>query len=231
MISKLSIITVVYNDKIGFSKTIKSVIEQKLFFPAIEYIVIDGGSRDGTAQLIINYSSEIDCWVSEPDNGIYHAMNKGLVRATGDAILFLNAGDYFVGNVLSNLKIAPVFLKVKYIDIFNRFLNRPIVNERFGISNCHQGIIFENRGISYDENFSICADYKYFLDHGYSSKIHTIESDGFVFFDAVGVSSQKIKERDRQIFEIRKIYFGLFVALSYELKPFLKRCIRLLLGK
>ncbi|EZI26214.1 MULTISPECIES: glycosyltransferase [Pseudomonas] len=231
MMVKLSIITVVYNDRAGFIKTANSVAEQRSFYPNIEYIVIDGGSRDGTADAIAEASSGIDYWVSEPDKGIYDAMNKGIQAATGSGLLFLNAGDYFVGDVLSTFRTAPAFLPVKYIDILGRFRNRPIENPRTGISNCHQGIIFEAKAIEYDCSYDICADYKYFLEHGYDNKIIKLSSSGYVFFDAVGVSAQRVYERDRQIFDIRRQHFGLAVALIYESLPFLKRCIRIILRK
>ncbi|WP_106804770.1 glycosyltransferase [Pseudomonas sp. S5D5] len=227
----LSIITVVFNDRLGFVKTANSVFEQRQFYPGIEYIVIDGGSTDGTVEAIEQLSDGIDYWVSERDSGIYDAMNKGWRAANGNALLFLNAGDYFVGDVLSSLQVAPAFLPVKYVDIFGRFRNRPVVNQRSGISNCHQGIVFEAKSIAYDCTYDICADYKYFLEHGYSNKISMLPSKGHVFFDAVGVSATRVRERDRQIFDIRCQYFGTLVASVYELKPWLKRVVRSILGK
>lgn len=228
---KLSIITVVYNDLVGFIRTAESVVAQREFYSNIEYIVIDGGSSDGTADALQNSLMSIDYWVSEPDLGIYDAMNKGIHAATGEALLFLNAGDYFVGDVLSSFCSAPSFLPVRYIDILGRFRKRPIENPRVGISNCHQGIVFEVKSIEYDCTYDICADYKYFLDHGYDDKVPVLPSSGYVFFDAVGISAQRITERDRQIFKIRRDRFGLVAAFIYESVPFLKRCVRAVLGK
>ena len=90
---KFSIITVVYNASTVLKKTILSVINQT--YNHIEYIVVDGGSSDGTAELIRQYQSGLHYWISEPDKGIYDAMNKGLRVATGDYVWFLNAGDTF----------------------------------------------------------------------------------------------------------------------------------------
>jgi len=88
---KFSIITVVYNASQVLEKTLLSVINQT--YNHIEYIIIDGGSTDGTVDMIKQYASGINYWVSEADKGIYDAMNKGLREATGDYVWFLNAGD------------------------------------------------------------------------------------------------------------------------------------------
>lgn len=228
---KLSIITVVYNNRAGLEKTIASVIEQKKNIDNIEYIIIDGASTDGSTDVINNYSSNIDIYISEPDSGIYNAMNKGIRLATGDGLLFLNSGDYFMGDVLNNKITIPSFIPVKYINIFGMFRNRPFDNVRLGIPNCHQGIIFERKGVLYDENYTICADYKYYLDHKYPSKLSVLNCKGYVFFDAVGLSSKKINERDEQIFKIRKEYFGKITGYLFEVWPFTKRLIRFFLKK
>ena len=88
---KVSIITVVYNNNKTISDAIESVINQS--YKNIEYIVIDGGSTDGTVDVVKDYGSRIDKFISEPDNGIYDAMNKGVRLATGDVIGFINSDD------------------------------------------------------------------------------------------------------------------------------------------
>ncbi|CAA6814169.1 MAG: Glycosyl transferase [uncultured Campylobacterales bacterium] len=89
----ISIITVVYNDKVGIKRTIKSVLNQT--YKNIEYVIVDGNSNDGTLDIIKKYQDSIDFWMSENDEGIYDAMNKGIQSAKGDFIQFLNAGDIF----------------------------------------------------------------------------------------------------------------------------------------
>ena len=88
---KLSIITINYNNREGLKRTIESVVNQT--FTDFEWILIDGGSTDGSKELIEQYSNRFSYWVSEPDNGIYNAMNKGLRAAKGDYLQFLNSGD------------------------------------------------------------------------------------------------------------------------------------------
>lgn len=90
---KYSIITINFNHKEGLRKTIESVISQT--FNDFEYIIIDGGSTDGSVDVIREYSDKIDYWVSESDKGIYNAMNKGILKAHGEYINFMNSGDCF----------------------------------------------------------------------------------------------------------------------------------------
>ena len=98
---KISIITVVYNGEEFLEETILSVLNQS--YENIEYIIIDGGSTDGTVDVIKKYEDKIDYWVSEPDKGVSDAFNKGLVFATGDYIEMLNCGDYFLEDNLAML--------------------------------------------------------------------------------------------------------------------------------
>lgn len=99
---KFSIVTVNYNNKEALERTLKSVVDQD--FEDVQYIVIDGGSTDGSKELITSYASNIDYWVSEEDKGVYEAMNKGLRAANGSYVLFLNSGEVFYEtNTLSKL--------------------------------------------------------------------------------------------------------------------------------
>lgn len=90
---KVSVVTVTYNCVDLVEGTMRNVLKQT--YPNIEYIVIDGNSSDGTRQVIERYADRLAYWVSEPDSGIYDAMNKGICAATGEWIIFMNAGDYF----------------------------------------------------------------------------------------------------------------------------------------
>lgn len=92
----VSIITVNLNNAEGLEKTIHSVVKQN--YSSIEYIIIDGGSTDNSKSIIDNYSQNIYLSISEPDNGVYHAMNKGINKANGNYLLFLNSGDTLIGD-------------------------------------------------------------------------------------------------------------------------------------
>lgn len=90
----ISVVTVNLNNAVGLERTIKSVLSQT--FADFEYLVIDGASTDNSKDILSIHSSQIDYWVSEPDHGVYHAMNKGLDASKGDYIWFLNSGDVFL---------------------------------------------------------------------------------------------------------------------------------------
>lgn len=110
----ISVVTVCYNAADTIEKTMLSVLNQT--YHDIEYIIIDGGSTDGTVEIIRKYADRIAYWVSEPDKGIYDAMNKGIKVATGEWINFMNAGDEFVdANVLDKLFFAKTVANVDVI--------------------------------------------------------------------------------------------------------------------
>lgn len=97
----ISIITVVFNNQLSLAATIQSVIEQS--YQNVEYIIIDGGSTDGTVEIIKQYESYLSCWISESDRGIYDAMNKGVALAQGEIIGILNSGDRYTENALQQV--------------------------------------------------------------------------------------------------------------------------------
>jgi glycosyltransferase involved in cell wall biosynthesis len=116
---KISIVTVCYNSESFISSAIDSVLSQT--YPDIEYIIIDGGSKDGTVSIVDSYGDKVTHFVSESDTGIYDAMNKGLKTATGDIIGFLNSDDFYArDDVLSRVTgvfDANPFLEACYADL------------------------------------------------------------------------------------------------------------------
>jgi glycosyltransferase involved in cell wall biosynthesis len=92
---KISVITITFQAEQVIERTLKSVMSQRETYPAVEYIIVDGASKDGTMDIVTRYMEGITQVVSEPDKGLYDAMNKGIRMATGDYLCFLNAGDCF----------------------------------------------------------------------------------------------------------------------------------------
>lgn len=115
---KLSIITINYNDLEGLKRTMDSVFHQT--WQEFEYLVIDGGSTDGSAEYIESQSEHIDYWVSEPDKGVYYAMNKGIEKALGTYLLFLNSGDILYNDnvLLATKKSLLLDMDIVYGDLW-----------------------------------------------------------------------------------------------------------------
>lgn len=120
----MSIITVVYNGAATLERTIQSVLGQT--YDNIEYIIVDGGSSDGTLDLVRRYGDRLDLWVSERDKGIYDAMNKGVALATGDWVALINADDWYepdtVARVVEAVKERPA-INIVHGDIWIHYPN------------------------------------------------------------------------------------------------------------
>jgi glycosyltransferase involved in cell wall biosynthesis len=172
-----SIITVCYNADEVLKDTIRSVIDQNC--NQFEYIIIDGGSTDNSLEIINKFKDKIDSFTSEPDRGIYDAMNKGLKLAKGHFVNFLNAGDRFVSKtILSEIGQQININKVKIISgdfiLTNSYNNNERIiqtrkithdNLKKDFYSCHQSI-FINRKIAmqYDISYKIKADYKWVIN-------------------------------------------------------------------
>lgn len=117
---KISIITVVYNRKKYIENTILSVLKQS--YKNIEYIIIDGGSNDGTVEIIEKYKENIFYWVSEEDTSMYHAINKGMLKSTGDYILNLNSDDWLVDNKVIEKVVEGIRYNHNYKAFFGNII-------------------------------------------------------------------------------------------------------------
>lgn len=211
---KLSIITINYNNANGLLKTIESVIKQTS--NDFEYIVIDGGSTDGSEQVIRQYQNKITYWVSEPDLGIYHAMNKGIRQAKGQYCQFLNSGDYLLTpdvtermlrdmppcSILYGNEIKEV--KGKLV-VGKSYAGRPITlldlyrSTIFHASAYIKRSLFEQYGF-YDESLKIVADWKfYLLTVGLHNEKVAYRDIDMVWFNTQGISStNKVLDKEER---------------------------------
>lgn len=154
----ISIITVVYNGKNELEETIKSVIGQN--YDNLEYIIIDGGSEDGTLDLIRRYDEYINFWISEADSGVYDAMNKGIDFAFGNWLNFINAGDRLLYiDVQSLQQTSSCYC---YDQRFGKINRRPLT-KTFLCRNTpyHQSIFYKKEDIQYyDLKYPVIADFE-----------------------------------------------------------------------
>ena len=196
----ISVVTVSYNAVATIEETILSVLNQT--YRNVEYIIIDGGSTDGTVDVIKKYADRLAYWVSEPDKGIYDAMNKGIAIATGDYINFMNAGDRFYNrNVLSEFipKINSDSVVI-YGDVLLAFKKSACVSIPLSASQlaermvfCHQSAFTKtafHKQHPFITTFRSAGDYKFFYDaffvyHTKFQYVHTIVS---VFDNTIGMS-------------------------------------------
>ncbi|MBD2676755.1 MULTISPECIES: glycosyltransferase family 2 protein [Nostoc] len=219
---KISVITVSFNRLEGLRETFSSIISQT--YKNVEYIIIDGGSQDGTVDFLNKNSANISYWVSEKDAGIYDAMNKGALAATGDWIIFMNCGDkFFAEDTLA--KVAE-YLNNSVDVVYGR--TEYVVNDKYGyhtyqrqpydlsiiwreIPSCHQSI-FVKRELQvkypFDTLLTWCAD------HDLVAKIYVA---GYRFqevpvvisrFDVSGGASRDLLSFTKERWSICRRYFG-----------------------
>lgn len=188
---KISIITVCLNTVNTIEETFLSIFNQT--YKNIELIVIDGVSKDGTIEVINKYKDKIFYFISEPDNGIYDAMNKGIKASTGDFILFLNANDVFYDNLVlekvaktlsENPEVKFLFGDVDYLSDDKKksgILKFDDIKDEFSLAFnniCHQSIfyhksLFEKFGL-YSQEFKIYADWDFNINCLVENKVSTI---------------------------------------------------------
>ena len=127
---QLSIITINKNDAEGLKRTLESIWDKQVF-KDFEHIIIDGASTDRSVDVIKEYESKLAYWISEPDNGIYNAMNKGIVKAQGDYLLFLNSGDWLEDDILSQVFKEGLTEDIVYADFYWYYNEDKIVPELY----------------------------------------------------------------------------------------------------
>jgi glycosyltransferase involved in cell wall biosynthesis len=202
LMNSVSIVTINYNNLAGLMKTVNSVLNQKGIKP--EYIIVDGGSTDGSAEYILANNGLFSKIIIEKDKGIYDAQNKGVLNATGDYILFLNGGDWFKDEnslasfipELGNYDILYGDIIYKKEDQENEFQYPDTIDEKFMLSKGmpHQSTLirrnlFEKTGL-HKLNYRICADWDFFM-HAFfihnATRFHV--KNAISVFDCTGISS------------------------------------------
>jgi glycosyltransferase involved in cell wall biosynthesis len=223
----ISIITVVFNDARHIEGTLQSVLNQT--YRKIEYIVIDGGSTDGTLDIVGQYGSRIRL-ITGPDRGLYDAMNKGLMAATGEYVWYLNSGDRVysedtVERMVEGLREMPdviyggtLIIGEDGREIGDRRLKPPDPltwrSFRKGMVVCHQSLVVRRTiAAAYDLSYKISADIDWAIRSTMNAR--TLQNSGLVLsrFLEGGLSGTNIKRGLRERFRIMVRYYGLFPTL------------------
>ena len=220
--AKVSIITISYNNAKGLLRTIESVVNQT--YSDYEYIIIDGDSSDNSKQIIESFSDRITYWVSEPDKGVYHAMNKGIAVAKGEYLHFLNSGDsYATSDVLERTftkeYTEPLLRGIQICDYgthqvrWENLGNREVtLYDMFVNTLLHQATfirhdMFDKYG-KYDESLKIVSDWKFFFQAILGGEKTAFLNFDIVLFEMEGISTNKshgechLEERRRVIKEL-----------------------------
>lgn len=242
--NKLSIITINFNHKEGLKRTIDSIVNQT--FTDYEWIVVDGGSTDGSKELLEQYKDKFTWWCSEPDKGVYNAMNKGITHATGEYVNFMNSGDYFASPTI----LEEVFFKSYTADILYGQMTRGSINgcvnnitmmrpnlhwwDFYNSTFNHQATfihldLFNKYGL-YDESYRALGDWRHFAELFCIRKV-SCEYLPLVIavYEGGGISDDKkaLLEKDR----IRKELFPMVSQSEVIELTYIERCNRYWLSK
>lgn len=237
----ISVVTISYNAVATIEQTILSVINQT--YKNIEYIIIDGGSTDGTVDIIKRYSDRISYWISEPDKGIYDAMNKGVEKASGYWINFMNSGDTFYNRDTINdiFKLSDYKdIDILYGDRISVYSFGPLyqmpnqlryMNQFFPIF--HQSTFIKSdimKDMKYDVKFKISADYNFFHKAYHKGCRFEYVNIPFSICDVefgVSTSAKNQIARLKEDALLRNEMIGLnfhFKMLKIKIKRYLRKC-------
>ena len=222
-----SIITVVYNGEKTIKKTLESVLTQK--YLNYEYIIVDGKSTDATIEIIEQIKNDKVKYISEVDNGIYDAMNKGLGMANGDYCIFLGADDVFadeevlkkVNELVKNQDRNCIYYGNVIMSKDNSLYDGVFTKKKFAIKNiCHQAIFYPKSIYStrkYNTQYKITADYVYNMP--LFNKMNYIDVSITIFNNSSGISSNIIDRKFRLNYSfliLRYLGFKYFMINIYD---------------
>ena len=224
---KLSVISIAYNNLKGLEKTL-AVFNGHNFLQDIEILIVDGGSKDGTKEFLETQSLSKN-WVSEPDKGIYNAMNKGLAMAKGDYVWFLNSGDYvedfsLIEKLLNVLKQEPdavygetmmVDVEGKHLGLRSVFTTRKLPDNlnwtsfRLGMNVGHQSFVVKRSlALLYNEKYRYVADIDWMIRCLKACK-NVVNLDAVLAcFTVDGFSSVQRKASNKERYEVLKEHYG-----------------------
>lgn len=232
-LKKISIITICLNDAAGLDKTMASLACQQ--FKDFECIVIDGGSNDGSIDIIKKYSAIVTYWTSEPDSGIYNAQNKGIIKSTGEYCLFLNSGDYLADeNVLQKVIDDKSDADILYGDMLiekgvgvsvTKKSPEKITLRKMLTDTIWHPVSFIQRNIflkfgMYNEKYKIVGDYEFFLRVLMKEKVKTHYLNFTVsVFNLSGISSNPdyLKKQINERNSVQDVYFNPILLAVYRL--------------
>lgn len=224
---RLSLITINFNNREGLRKTIDSVVAQT--FKDFEWIVIDGGSTDGGRELLEQHASYFAYWVSEPDKGIYNAMNKGVDQAHGDYLLFLNSGDWLYNDSSLDRCFAHDFNSdVMYGDCVFHYADREVkcrypseltfeLLYRSSLAHCcsfirREVLVKEH----YNENYKIISDYEFWVKLVFAGGSFCHLDEFVSVFDTTGISSTNHDLDRAERKQVLSHYVPAMVAADYD---------------
>lgn len=224
---RLSVISIAYNNLKGLQKTL-AVFNGHDFFNELEIVVVDGGSKDGTKDFLASQTLTKN-WISEPDKGIYNAMNKGLEMATGDYVWFLNSGDYVeefstIETILNVLKQAPdavygetmmVDAEGKHLGLRSEFTTRKLPDNlswtsfRMGMNVGHQSFVIKRSfALTYNEKYRYVSDIDWMIRCLKACKNVVNLGAVVACFTVDGFSSVQRKASNKERYEVLKSQYG-----------------------
>lgn len=240
----LTIITVVYNGQMFLEKTVQSILNQT--YDNIEYIIIDGGSTDGTINIIKKYEAHIDYWISEPDKGIYDAMNKGITAASDAYLWFINAGDLIYDNhtVTKILKADPsdiYYGKTALINNQQQVVNTLSAPKLLTWEKMYQGMLVSHQSIIIHKKIADFYDlrYRYVSDHDWiinslkkTTSIRYVDIifsryllDGFSQANFAGCWSDRLQIIKKH-YQKRYLYVNYSLYIKERAKRYIKKIVK-----